>query len=211
MRRLPMIVSGTALVLFGYFLGSTNSFAPQLLRAESESKASENPAADVSNTEKKQGDENPAAGESQPAVPARSSGPSPLTLEKIKIAYDALVDASDALAKEGYYASATTEVNVFGVLSGGVNAIADLQSGNGVDPETFAAIYAGSVKPEVEALLQRDPDNRYTYDGKLVQMYPVSELRRRFLIRARLTGQIQPAAEKTTPEGTNEKPEEPKK
>jgi len=184
MRRFSVILSGSGLLLLGYLLGSTGLMAPQSLHAEAEQKKSEQPADEKTPADK------PAEAPAQ----VQTQGPSKLTLEKIQIAYDALADAADALEKEGYYHAATKEVNVFAVLSGGVDAVNDLQSGNGVDPETFAAIYAGTIKPEVQELLQRDSSNHYTYDGKLVQMYPVSELRRRFIIRAQLTGQVQQQA-----------------
>lgn len=187
MRRFSVILSGLGFLLLGYLLGTAGLLAPQSLLAEAEQKKSELPADEKTPADK------PAEAPAQ----VQPQGPSKLTLEKIQIAYDALADAADALEKEGYYRAATKEVNVFAVLSGGVDAVNDLQSGNGVDPETFAAIYAGTIKPEVQELLQRDSSNHYTYDGKLVQMYPVSELRRRFIIRAQLTGQVQQQAAST--------------
>lgn len=193
MRRLPLLLTGTGLVLLGYLLGSAGGLAPQMLRAEAEEKTEkpdqEKGPENTPNAETG-ADEKPAAEEASQNPP--QEGISPATQEKIKVAYDALADAADALEKEGFYRAATKEVNVFGVLSGGVDAIGDLQSGNGVDPETFAAIYGGTIKPEVQELLQRDADHHITYNGKLVQMYPVSEIRRRFLMRAQLTGQIKP-------------------
>lgn len=218
MRRLSMVLLGAGLVLVGSLLGTSGALAPQAARAEAEAKkeepASEAPveAKEGAKPEEKGGEEKPAE-EKATEQPTAARGPSRETLEKIKRAYDALKEAADALEKEQYYAAATNEVNVFGVLSGGVNAIGDLESGNGVDPETFAAIYAGTIKPEVQELLQRDSSNRYTYNGKLVQMYPVSELRRRFLIRAQLTGQITPEqlqGGSAKPAASEEKPAEKK-
>lgn len=194
MRRFSVILSGSGLLLIGYLLGSTGLMAPQSLRAEAEQKKeAEQKDSDLTTPPQKTDADKPAEAPAQ----VQPQGPSKLTLEKIQAAYDALADAADALEKEGYYRAATKEVNVFAVLSGGVDAVNDLQSGNGVDPETFAAIYAGTIKPEVQELLQRDSSNHYTYDGKLVQMYPVSELRRRFIIRAQLTGQVQQQAAPT--------------
>lgn len=193
MYRFRFLLSVAGTLLLGYLLGSFSVFFPLVLSAEGDQKKS------ASQSGGNPG-ETPSSEEPQ--------GPSTNTLEKIKTAYDALKDAAEALQKEGYYLAATDEVNVFGVLSGGVNAIADLQSGNGVDPETFAAIYAGTIKQEVRELLQRDTSNRYTYNGKLVQMYPVSELRRRYLFRAQLTGQAIRQPNGTDTEGEKSQPKQ---
>jgi len=169
MRRYVALCGSAGLFLAGLLLGSQGWIGPSLLQAE----ASPPPAAKSEKTE-----------------PVPTGGISPETREKIKAAYIALRIAADALEKEGFYRSASNEVNVFGVLSGGVDALQDLRSGNGVDPETFAAIYAQTISEDFRGLLEKDSTNRYTFEGKLVQLYPVSELRRRFIIRAQLTGQV---------------------
>jgi hypothetical protein len=193
MHRLQVCLSGTGLVLLGYLLGTSGGLTSQLLLAEAEKPAAAESSSQENSPEvKPQEEEAPGDTSKQPP---KGPGPSEATLQKIRQAYEALAEAADALEKEGYYRAATKEVNVFGVLSGGVDALSDLQSGNGVDPETFAAIYAGTVKPEIQEYLQRDSSNHYTYNGKLIQMYPISELRRRFVFRARLTGQTQPAGQ----------------
>ena len=59
-----------------------------------------------------------------------------------------------------------TAINAFLVLSGGGNALDDLESGHGVDPETFAALYAGLAIPEIGDHLAKDDQSRLTYKGK---------------------------------------------
>jgi hypothetical protein len=78
-------------------------------------------------------------------------------------------------------------VNSFLVLSGGGNARADLESGMGVDPETFAALYADQAIPEIQQNLAKDDDNRLTYNGTVVQMYSKSKLQRLYAERIKLT------------------------
>ena len=80
----------------------------------------------------------------------------------------------------------TAGVNAFLVLSGGGNARQDLESGNGVDPETFAALYAGQAIPEIQEQLGLDAENRVTYGGEVVRLYSRSRLSRMFAERVKL-------------------------
>ena len=111
------------------------------------------------------------------------------TVDKIKAAYEALTSAMAALEAEGKYTSATTGVNSFGITVGGVDAIADLKSGRGVDPETFAALYAGKAIEEIKDDLSKDAEGRLTYKNKLVRIYPISTLKRLLEKRAALVGE----------------------
>jgi hypothetical protein len=107
--------------------------------------------------------------------------------DKIVAANAALQQAADALKSEGQYEAVTEGVNACLVLSGGGNAKQDLESGTGVDPETFAALYADRALPEIQENLARDADNRLTYNGKVVQMYSRSRLQRLYAERLKLT------------------------
>lgn len=124
-----------------------------------------------------------------------AEGPSEEAQRKIEAAYDALKVALDGLKAESLYTPATSGMNVYAVLSGGVNAIEDLESGRGVDPETFAALYADLATDEVRPHLSTDADGRLTYKNKLVRIYPVSRLKRQNNKRLVLTGEIQPTAQ----------------
>lgn len=113
-------------------------------------------------------------------------GVSKETAAKIRAANNALRDAADALRTEGRYRSVTEDVNSFLVLAGGGNAREDLESGTGVDPETFAALYGGRAIPEIADLLEYDDENRLTYNGQVVRMYSKARLQRMFAERTRL-------------------------
>jgi hypothetical protein len=120
---------------------------------------------------------------------ARAQAPAPIVVElsisegaaaKVREATLALRDALQALQAEGQYESITDGTNSFLVFSGGGNAREDLESGQGVDPETFAALYAGLAIPEIADHLGRDPDGRLTYQNKVVRMYSASRLQQSF-------------------------------
>lgn len=108
------------------------------------------------------------------------------TQTKIHDAKLALQDAVDALESEGRYSAITDGLNAFLILSGGGNAMEDLESGHGVDPETFAGLYAGQAIDEVEDHLARDEQGRLTYKGKVVRMYSQSRLAQAYSVRTRL-------------------------
>jgi hypothetical protein len=108
------------------------------------------------------------------------------TALKVKAAGNALRDASDALRSEGRYEAITKDVNSFLVLSGGGNAREDLQSGAGVDPETFASLYAGGAIDEIADQLEFDDENRLTYNGQVVRMYSKARLQRMLAERTKL-------------------------
>ncbi len=118
---------------------------------------------------------------------AQDAGVTSTVKDRIAAANDALQQAAEALKSEGQYVAATEGVNAFLVLSGGGDAQQDLESGTGVDPETFAALYAEQALPEIQAKLERDADNRLTYNGKVVQMYSKSRLQRLYAERLKLT------------------------
>lgn len=109
------------------------------------------------------------------------------TQSKVHDAKLALQDAMDALESEGRYQSITDGLNAFLILSGGGDAMADLESGQGVDPETFAALYAGQAIPEVADNLAKDDQGRLTYKGKVIRMYSQSKLQRAYAMRMQLT------------------------
>src|SRR5258708_5032351 len=74
-------------------------------------------------------------------------------------------------------------------MTGGGNWVAALKSVGGVDPETFAALYAGLASDTVIVDLGRDPDGKLTYKGRVVRMYPVSAIRAAYARRSDITGE----------------------
>lgn len=109
------------------------------------------------------------------------------TANKIREANRKLIEAMDALKSDGRYEAVTEGPNAFLILSGGGNARQDLESGRGVDPETFAALYTGRAIPEIKDLLGKDEQGRMTYNGEVIRLYSKSRLQRVFANRVKLT------------------------
>lgn len=120
-----------------------------------------------------------------------AAGPSEDSAKKIVAVNDALKAAVDQLKLESRYEVATKGINSYAVMVGGLNVKEDLESGHGVDPETFAALYAAafdlkklSIKDDTLAdwvdvnLLDYDAEGRLTYQNKVVRIYPVSRLKK---------------------------------
>lgn len=105
------------------------------------------------------------------------------TENRIRAAHRAIREAVEALQSEGRYEAITQGPNAFLALSGGGNAREDLESGQGVDPETFAALYAGLAIPEVADLLEVDEEGRIMYNDQVVRMYSRSRLERTYAER----------------------------
>lgn len=164
MRTLMRGGLGLALIAVGYVLGTSGILQPAKVEAQ----------------------------QAPPETPAANevTGLNKDTQEKIKAAYEALVAAKEALANDSRYNPATEPdvLNVFGILTGGVDAVADLESGRGVDPETFAAIYADLGAGSLRADIERDSQGRLTYKNKVIRMYPIAMLKQRFALRRQLAG-----------------------
>lgn len=108
---------------------------------------------------------------------------------KIRQAAEALRIAAEALTNEQKYEPAIKGINTFSILSGGRNAVDDLENGAIVDPETFSALYADLATDEVAVHLGRDAEGRLTYKGKVIRIYPVQFLQQLYAQRADLTGE----------------------
>lgn len=120
-------------------------------------------------------------------VTAQDGDPLPEQVStRIRDAYRRLQDAKDALESSGRYEAITEGVNSFLILSGGGNAREDLESGRGVDPETFAALYAGKAIPEIQSLLGVNENGQITYNNEVVRMYSKAQLQKRFETRAQI-------------------------
>ena len=115
-------------------------------------------------------------------------GPSSETVDKIRAANESLNAAMQVLQQEDRYTPAINGINAFAITAGGANAIRDLETGRGVDPETFAGLYAGEAIDEVAQHLSRDEQGRLTYKNKVVRMYPISRLKNMFANRINLAG-----------------------
>lgn len=102
---------------------------------------------------------------------------------KIYQARRAILDAKEILESNGRYSAVSDELNAYLVLSGGGNAKDDLESGRGVDPETFAALYAGKAIPDIQPLLGFNEHGQVTYNNEVVRLYSKSRLERSFADR----------------------------
>lgn len=114
------------------------------------------------------------------------------TRAKIRAAGVAIKAAMEALRLEGKYESASTSPNAFLILAGGCNSVRDLESGRGVDPETFASLYADQVTDELKQKLGRDREGRVTFNGKIVPMYSVKTLREKLAARESILSEADP-------------------
>lgn len=124
----------------------------------------------------------------RPLSAQAETGPSEESRKKLQDAFNAIKAAAESLEQENLYVPATTSLNVFAVTAGGLNGIQDLEDGRGVDPETFAALYAGEAKPEVKEHLDYDDQGRLTYKGKVVRIYPKQRMKKIFQERSRYLG-----------------------
>ncbi|SFJ19540.1 hypothetical protein [Planctomicrobium piriforme] len=118
---------------------------------------------------------------SLPAVTAQDAADP--TAMKIHNVHRSLLDAKDALETDGKYTAITDGLNAFLILSGGGNAKEDLESGRGVDPDTFAALYAGRATPEIAPLLGVNEQGQITYNNEVIRMYSKSRLQKAFADR----------------------------
>ena len=109
-------------------------------------------------------------------------------IQAIRDAVQAAESAGDALSTEGKYQPATVGVNHFAIAMGGLNAREDLDSGRGVDPETFAALYAGRATDDIAQHIATDDLGRLTYKGKLIRLYSKARLENAFTLREKISG-----------------------
>jgi hypothetical protein len=127
-----------------------------------------------------------------PRVPALTAqedaaGLSQETSIKIQAAHEALKSAMEALQQDGKYEGLSETPNAYLVLSGGGNAKDDLNSGQGVDPETFAALYARQVNQDILDGLTVDDQGRLLHNDQLIRLYSKSRLERTFAERVKLS------------------------
>ncbi len=108
------------------------------------------------------------------------------TLASYRQADQGFSELADMLESEDRYRPATQGKNYFAIAAGGIDAVRDLEEGRGVDPETFAGLYAGRALPDIAEFLEFDRDGRLRYKGAVVRMYSRERLKRLFLHRDNL-------------------------
>jgi hypothetical protein len=128
------------------------------------------------------------ASESSAVAQGGNKAASDEVTKSIVAAYSALQTVRSNLTQEGRYKTATKMMNVTAVMAGGLDAMADLESGRGVDPETFGALYGDQASDEVSVDLDTDENGRLTYKGKVVRMYSVERLKDFYKERMKFAG-----------------------
>lgn len=114
----------------------------------------------------------------------------------------AVADLNDTFIAAAFSTSATSDVNYFSVSVGGIDVQRDLEEGRGVDPETFAALYAFEDQElgatgrkervfkrfgvDVSQHLDSDEHGRVRYKKKVVQLYSTERLNQLFARRDEL-------------------------
>jgi hypothetical protein len=121
-------------------------------------------------------------------------GASEEVTKSITAAYAALQTVRSNLNQEGRYTPAARMLNVTGVMAGGIDAVADLESGQGVDPETFGALYANMASDEVSIEIDTDENGRLTYKGKVIRMYSIERLKAFYKERLKFAGDDEESA-----------------
>jgi hypothetical protein len=107
--------------------------------------------------------------------------------DKLRDADRMMSEAMQVLQDDKRYVPAIVGLNAFATSVGGVDAMADLESGQGVDPETFAGLYAGQATPEVAEHLAHDAQGRVTYKSRTVRLYNPTRLKQLFATRVEFT------------------------
>jgi hypothetical protein len=126
-----------------------------------------------------------------PSILKAQSEPLPNAIrDRLRETDRVLSETMQVLSDEKRYVPAIQGLNAFATSAGGVDAVADLESGQGVDPETFAGLYAGQALAEVAEHLGRDAEGHLTYKNKIVRIYSAMRLRALFASR----GEFVPAA-----------------
>ena len=109
--------------------------------------------------------------------------PSGAVRDKLRDANKVLAETMQLLVDEKRYVPAIKGINAFAITVGGVDAVADLESGLGVDPETFAGLYADQASDEVREHLSRNGEGQVTYKNKVVRLYNATRLKQLFALR----------------------------
>lgn len=108
------------------------------------------------------------------------------TLKAYKKVTKAIRELNNLYVASGRSISAFDGVNYFAASVGGINAEKDLEEGRGVDPETFAAIYAGKASKAIKDNLDADELGRLRYKKNVIRLYSQERLQMMFKQRDQL-------------------------
>ncbi len=107
-------------------------------------------------------------------------------LEAYKKSNKAVRELSNLFVAGGQNTAAFSGMNYFAASVGGINAEQDLEEGRGVDPETFAALYAGLATPKVSENMDVDELGRLRYKKNVIRIYSQERLKQIFQKRDQL-------------------------
>lgn len=108
----------------------------------------------------------------------------------VRLAYQkskkALTDLNNLFVAGGTQTSAFTGLNYFAASVGGIDVEKDLEEGRGVDPETFAALYADRANAKISEHLDYDEEGRLRYKKNVIRLYSRDRLKQLFNRRTQL-------------------------
>ncbi len=107
-------------------------------------------------------------------------------LETYKKTHKAVRELSNLFVAGGQSTSAFGGLNYFATSVGGIDAERDLEEGRGVDPETFAALYADIASPKIAEHLDFDEQGRLRYKKNVIRIYARDRLKQLFQKRDQL-------------------------
>ena len=107
-------------------------------------------------------------------------------LESYRKSNKAIRELNNLFVAGGQSTAAFSGINYFAASVGGVDAEKDLEEGRGVDPETFAALYAGLATPKIAENMDFDELGRLRYKKVIIRMYSQNRLKQLFLQRDQL-------------------------
>jgi hypothetical protein len=107
-------------------------------------------------------------------------------LKAYKLAHKAVRELNNLFVASGESTTVFGGVNYFATSVGGINAERDLEEGRGVDPETFAALYAEMASPKIAQHLDFDEQGRLRYKKNVIRIYSRDRLKQLFQRRDQL-------------------------
>jgi hypothetical protein len=107
-------------------------------------------------------------------------------LEAYRKAHKSVREVTNLFVAGGQSTSASGGLNFFGASVGGIDAEKDLEEGRGVDPETFAGLYADMATPKIAEHLDYDELGRLRYKKNVIRIYSRERLKQLFQKRDQL-------------------------
>ena len=123
------------------------------------------------------------SGQSPRPLQAQQEGGTPYSedvLQAYHKAYKSVREVTNLFVAGGQSTSASGGLNFFAASVGGIDAEKDLEEGRGVDPETFAGLYADMATPKIAEHLDYDELGRLRYKKNVVRIYSRDRLKQLF-------------------------------